>query len=240
LTPKADIIVVGHRGWRAAYPENTAAGFEAAIAVGADVLECDIHMTADRECAVIHDETVDRTTDGSGPVSGKTLAELKRLDAGSWFAPRFAGERLLSLEELVELARGRAGLAVELKDERPEIIPLVAGALEGFPGRLVVHSFHAELVRGFKKAHPEFKTGLLVSKADRESGELAVDLGCDAIHPGWWQLTPELMEGYRSLGLETMVWTAKDRAECERLAAFEPDAIGTDCPDELLDVLGRR
>jgi glycerophosphoryl diester phosphodiesterase len=239
VTERRRMRVVGHRGWRGAYPENTRAGFEAAIGIGADVLECDVHMTADGELVVIHDDTVDRTTDGSGNVHEMTVAELKGLDAGSWYGPEFAGERIMTLAELTELARGRAGLAVEVKDDLRELIPLLAAALEGYPDPLVVHSFHGEFVRLYKSAHPETKTGLLVGKAGRESGDLAKSLGCDAIHPGWWALDRDIMAHYRSLGLGTLVWTAKTRDECQRIIALEPDAIGTDCPDGLLKILGR-
>jgi glycerophosphoryl diester phosphodiesterase len=234
-----DIIVVGHRGWREAYPENTAAGFEAAIGVGADVLECDVHMTADGDIAVIHDDTVDRTTDGTGAVKDMTMRELKDLDAGRWFDERFAGERIPSLGELVEIARGRAGLSVEVKDERRELIDLLAGKLAGFDGRLVVHGFDEGFIADFKKAQPAYRTGLLVANAEPESGELARSLGCDAIHPGWWKMNQALIARYRDLRLEIMVWTAKNRDECRRLVDLGPDAIGTDCPDVLLEVLGR-
>ena len=86
------VIVLAHRGYSAKAPENTMAAFELALAVGADGIELDVHMTRDGEIVVIHDDTLDRTTNGKGPVSDQTMAELRELDAGSWFSPEFAGE----------------------------------------------------------------------------------------------------------------------------------------------------
>src|SRR5919206_925556 len=105
-------LLGGHRGNAAECPENTLASFRSAIELGVDVIECDVHRAEDGGLAVIHDHLLDRTTDGSGLVRDQTMAELKRFDAGSWKDARFAGERIPSLEEVLEVARGKAGVAV--------------------------------------------------------------------------------------------------------------------------------
>lgn len=107
--------VIAHRGVLAAAPENTLVGFERAIQQGADWIELDVHQTADQQLVVIHDETVDRTTNGSGLVAHKTLGELQVLDAGSWMNYRFAGERIPTLADVLALIRGRVGVVIEVK-----------------------------------------------------------------------------------------------------------------------------
>ena len=98
--------VVAHRGYRGSYPENTLVAFEAAIRANTDMIELDVSLTRDRIPVVIHDNTLDRTTNGSGPVSEHTLAELKELDAGSWFSTKFSGEAIPTLEELLMSVKG--------------------------------------------------------------------------------------------------------------------------------------
>ena len=93
--------VVAHRGYSARYPENTASAFDAAISAGADMIELDVCITKDRVPVVIHDQTLERTTDGAGMVSEFNLSELKKLDAGSWFSPEFKGESIPTLEEIL-------------------------------------------------------------------------------------------------------------------------------------------
>ncbi len=113
--PTGAVDVIAHRGASAYAPENTRAAFELAIDMGADWFELDCHLSGDGEIVVIHDPTVDRTTDGSGAVAGMTLGELQALDAGSWFGDEFEGERIPTLGEALDLARGRIGVYVELK-----------------------------------------------------------------------------------------------------------------------------
>src|SRR5579872_1764811 len=105
-----------HRGDSAAAPENTLAALAAAWQAGATVAEIDVRMTRDGELVLMHDRTLDRTTDGHGPVSQHSLAELKALDAGKWFAPAFAGEPIPRLDQVLHWARGKIGLLVELKN----------------------------------------------------------------------------------------------------------------------------
>jgi glycerophosphoryl diester phosphodiesterase len=113
--PGAPPKVVGHRGACDIAPENTMASFEQAWRDGADIVEMDVRLSADGYVVVFHDATVDRTTDGTGEVAALTLPQLKRLDAGSWFGPEFAGERIPTLREVGAWAKGRIGLLIELK-----------------------------------------------------------------------------------------------------------------------------
>lgn len=113
--PAARPWVIAHRGVPAEAPENTLAGFARAIDHGADLIELDVCMSADGHAVVMHDDTVDRTTDGSGRVDTLTLAELRALDAGSWLSPDFTGERVPTLREALDFTRGKVGVVIELK-----------------------------------------------------------------------------------------------------------------------------
>src|SRR5467141_1421705 len=110
------MLLGGHRGNPDEFPENTMASFRSAIDLGVDVIELDVHRSEDGGLPVIHDHLLDRTTDGSGLVRDHTMAELKRFDAGSWKDPRFKGERIPSLDEVLAVAKGRVGVAIEIKN----------------------------------------------------------------------------------------------------------------------------
>lgn len=115
IEPKDKVAVIAHRGASAYAPENTLASFERAVELNADWFELDCLLAKDGTVMVSHDNDVDRCTDGTGNITGKTLAELKALDAGSWYDPKFAGERLPTLAEALALAKGRIGVYVEIK-----------------------------------------------------------------------------------------------------------------------------
>lgn len=107
--------IIGHRGFHANYPENTLAAFDAAVQAGAHMIELDVMLSRDRKVVVIHDDTLDRTTNGSGSVADLTLAELKQLDAGSWFDPQFADQRIPELSEVLDLVDDRIYVNIEIK-----------------------------------------------------------------------------------------------------------------------------
>ena len=123
LSPFEQPLIMAHRGFQSRYPENTIAAFSAAVEAGAQYLELDVSLTKDRQVVVLHDDTVDRTTNGNGPVHGYLLKELRRLDAGSWFHARFARERIPTLSEVLDRFAGRICLNIEIKsyDQAPDI-----------------------------------------------------------------------------------------------------------------------
>ena len=148
-------LLIGHRGYPALYPENTLASFEGAMQAGCDMIELDVTLTRDRKLVVIHDDTLDRTTTGKGPVRGHALAEIKALDAGSWFDARFAAERVPELSEVIRLTAGRCMLNIEIKESAFEadypvdaiehqVVKLVktSGALD----RVIISSFDKRIL----------------------------------------------------------------------------------------------
>lgn len=118
-TGKFPIMVIAHRGFSGQAPENTLASFQKAVELGSDMIELDVRFSKDGQVVVIHDDTIDRTTNGRGKVADYTLKELKQFDAGSWFAPQFSGERIPTLKEVLELVKGKVLVNIEIKDESP-------------------------------------------------------------------------------------------------------------------------
>lgn len=233
-------LVVGHRGWRDKCPENTLTSFRAALDLGVDALEFDLHLSRDGHIVVIHDATLERTTDGTGRVQEKTLAELKRLDAGGWFSPCFAGERVPTLEEVLALAPSNILLYAEVKDTRPEMLQKLLPLVLPRADQVVVHSFGAQFLEWFRRAAPGVRTGLLGNVTKLDMGAEARRLGCWGIHPCMEALTPQQVAAWHAEGFTTMVWTVRNEDEARRALALAPYAIGADCPDILLRLLGRR
>ncbi len=131
-------LISAHRGFSTAAPENTLAALDAAWRVGADVAEIDVQLTRDGRVVLMHDRTLNRTTDGSGFVKDHTLAEIKALDAGAWFQAKFAGERVPTLAEVLEWSAGRLGFLVEIKNYPYREMPLVERTIE------VIEAHHAQ------------------------------------------------------------------------------------------------
>ena len=150
---------IAHRGASDKYPENTLLAFEQALAQKADAVECDVHLTADGEVVVLHDATVDRTTDGHGTVGELTLEKLRKLDAGSWKHGRFAGQRIPTLGEVVDLVHGRAELFVELKDESPELAARVVAELRrcGVEGQAWLFGAHNPTLEVLRQLAPDMR-----------------------------------------------------------------------------------
>lgn len=118
-------VVAAHRGAKRLAPENTISAFDKALSMGAAALELDTHLTSDGRVVVVHDGHVDRTTDGSGPVRSLTALDVAALDAGSWHSPEFIGERIPTLEQVLELTKGRARLNIELKSASRDAVPVI-------------------------------------------------------------------------------------------------------------------
>src|SRR5688572_19666401 len=122
--------IVGHRGSRSDRPENTLASTWQAIAAGATAVEVDVRLTKDGQLVLRHDATLDKTTNGKGPIKDKTLAELQQLDAGSWFDPKFAGEKIPTLQQALIVCRGKIDVLLDLKESGEEYAQLVAAAIK--------------------------------------------------------------------------------------------------------------
>jgi len=237
--------VIAHRGVAAEAPENTLPAIARAIELGCAMAEVDVRYTADGELVLVHDETLDRTTDGSGPVAVKTLAELRRLDAGAAAGAAFRGTRIPTLEEAVKLARGRIQLYLDLKERDPR--PVVR-AVEKLEARSIV--FY----------RPYTYTALQQILAESPSSRVLVDLGDWAQAPAflaavrgsfptaylssdWANWTPAAVAEARNQGLTTLVnvlGPADTPENLRRAVELGFDYIQTDHPRQLLEILQER
>jgi len=235
---------IAHRGASARAPENTLAAFTEAIRLGADLIECDVHLSADGVPVIIHDDTVDRTTNGRGAVSALACARLRRLDAGAWFSSRFRGERIPTLEEALECARGRCGLNLEIKGpsgrrrDGPAAPGLtlmartVAAALKrtGFREPVIVSSFSTQALRAARSQMPHVRLGHLASRSLRGLRSVHRALGLYAVHPHVRLAASRRVRLAHRLGLLVLFWTANDLRLMRRLLALGCDGLMTDDP----------
>lgn len=229
--------MIAHRGASAYAPENTLAAFELAVAQGADMLEFDVHLTADDEPVIIHDDTLERTTTGRGRVRDHSLQALKRLDAGAWRGGQFRGQRLQSLPEVLERFRGRVGFAVELKAgsaRYPGIEDRVVSLVEVYDvvERALVLSFdHAALPR-VRALNPDVGR-VALTDAGRGNSTAAAPEGATAVGLAARLVTESRVRAAREAGLDVYVWTVNEPALMDRLIGWKVTGIITDLPDLL-------
>ena len=217
------------------------AGFRAAAAAGVTAVEFDVRLSADGVPVVIHDATLDRTTDGKGPVAARTVAQLAALDAGGWFAPRFKGERLPTLEQAIALF-AELGLAanIELKSEGDGARPL-AEAVTALVGRVwpdslppaLLSSFDAVCVGHCRDLAPDLPRALLVETPDAAAFATARTLKCVAIHANHRHLNEKLTMKVKNEGWRCGVYTVDDPGRAKRLLGWGVDSVITNAPDRL-------
>jgi glycerophosphoryl diester phosphodiesterase len=235
---------IAHRGASAAAPPNTLAAFQKAAELGADGVELDVHLSADGVPVVIHDFTVDATTDGTGPVADLTLAQLKRLDAGSTFDPAFAGERIPTLEEVLEMEE-RLFINIELKTPglRDSGLERAVTALIkrcGTGDRVLLSSFNPFSLRRAKRLAPHIPVGLLYASdlpLPLRRAWLAPLAPHEARHPEHTMVDARYMAWARRRGYRVNTWTVDDPEEMRRLIQLGVDGIITNVPDVLRGVL---
>ena len=188
---------------------------------------------------LLHDEQLDRTTDGRGPVQEMSWAAVQRLDAGGWFAPRYAGERVPALGETLERYGGRTYLALEVKQEGVEGGVLAAVQERGLLSRVTFTSFSFPIVAWVKASCPEAKVGYLSRHAGPEDVQLTVDGGLDQFCPPADRVTPELVAAWQAMGLEVRAWGVRDVDLMHRAIQARVDGMTVDFPHVLLEALGR-
>lgn len=211
--PAGPPLVVAHRGYSGVAPENTLPAFAAAIAVGVAYVEIDVRTTADGVPVVLHDPTVDRTTDGSGEVGAMTLAAVRRLDAGSWFSPAFAGLPVPTLDEALRLVRPSPALLM-LEIKRPstaeETKAIIAALVEhDMTDRVVLQSFAGSILTDSRDLAPELPRALLCHDLADDPVAVTRDLGVRYYNPRGRYLLQRLAEvdRLRAAGVGVMPWT---------------------------------
>jgi glycerophosphoryl diester phosphodiesterase len=240
---RADVVCFAHRGARGHAPENTLLAFDLAFDLGADAIECDVQRSRDGELVIIHDGTVNRTTNGAGAVAELSFADLRALDAGRvWRIP----QRIPTLAETLDLARRRGGaLNLEIKGESVEesigtaeaVEPVLRALEEPLRSRLLVSSFEHPAVAFLKERLPWLRVATLYSGRAWQKQDMlapALAMGAEAIHPGVSLTTAELVTQAHAKELRVNVWTANRPATIRKLLAWGVDGLFSDYPERVI------
>lgn len=232
------MLLGGHRGNPYEHPENTLASFASAIALGVDVIECDVHLTADGRLAVIHDHTLDRTTNGRGPVGQRTMPELARLDAGN-------RERVPELAEVLDLARGRVGVAIEIKS-----LPVRYRGLEECLVRVLreqrmvdecaVICFDHRVIRRVRDLEDRLVVGALVAGRPLLLPELLAYARAEVYSPHWSFADRDLVAETHECGAVVGVWTVDDNVTLDEVLRAGVDAVYSNRPGVIAEGLAAR
>jgi glycerophosphoryl diester phosphodiesterase len=235
MTP-TDFMVIAHRGASAYAPENTLAAFDLAVQMGCRHLELDVDLTRDGQIVVMHDETVDRTTNGAGPVGSHTLAELRALDAGAWFGTQFTGLRIPTFEEVLERYQGRVHLHTELKGRAPHLAQCTADLVRqyGMVEHVTVTSFQQPRLVEIRAYAPELPTGWLVSEVSDVTIAQARELGLTQICPKADRVTPALVRRLHAEGFVVRAWGVGNDALMRQVVEAGADGMTVNFPDTLL------
>lgn len=221
------MIIMGHRGAAALEPENTLLSIATAMEIGVDAVEIDVHLSKDKEIVVIHDATVDRTTNGTGAVSSYTLEEMKRLDAGK-------GETIPTLQEVMDLIHGKVKLVIELKDEGTEepVVDLIQR--NGLMENVYVISFWHRLVRTVKDIEGRIKTGVLFVGCPVDAS-IAARVSADALVMKYTFVDKRFVDTAHKEGLTVFVWNIDDPRLVKPYADMGVDGMGSNDPRVLID-----
>lgn len=235
---RINMFVIGHRGASGHAPENTLAAFRRAVALGATFIETDLQLSRDAHFVAIHDPTVNRTTNGNGEVHELMLAQLRDLDAGSWFGSAFSAERIPTLDEILQFSK-KSDVVFYL-----ELKPAGAwggehaliGALRdsGEIARAVVISFDARQVLNLRKIEPTLMTGLLYDGQFEDPTEKAVDVGARQLVARGDLVTPALLQQAQKKDLQVVCWTVNHPAHMRLLIEAGVAGIMSDYPDRLV------
>ena len=239
----AETLVFGHRGAMARAPMNTMASFELAKSQGADGIELDIHLSRDGQLVVIHDETVDATTNGRGDVADLTVEQLKRLDAGAWFAREYADQRIPTLDEVFEGFGDDLLINVEIKTSRETVGRLEKRLADcvrrhNLRERVMVSCFDPVILRRVKQMMPMVMMGFIYQPDMPAAHHLPLKaLWHEARHPRHDMVDEGYMNWARAQGYYVNVWTVNEPIRALELRRLGVNAIMTDAPDTIVAAL---
>lgn len=248
LTTLPRPIIFAHRGASAHAPENTMASFALAKSVGAEAIELDTKLTADGRVVVFHDPTLDRTTNGRGPIAGRTLGDLRTMDAGSTFSEDFRGEKIPLLDEVLEAFGRQVFIVIDLNNYNTPWDGLVGKVCElvkrsGLQDHVMFSSFLVGNLRRAANRFPEVPRAILARKGWQ--GRWARSFGFTfgdyaALHPHVTDVTIQQVKRVHRLKRRIHVWTVNAVQDLKRLADWGVDGIFTDDPELALQAIGRR
>ena len=242
----ADFIKIAHRGSSGSYPENTRLAFEKAIEAGADMIEMDCRLSKDGHVVVIHDDRLDRTARAKGFVKGKTLRQLKKLDVGAWLKKSFKGERIQTLEEILEIVSGKVEINLEIKSvlRGPlgiELKVLFIVSHFDYLERAIFSSFDYQSLRRLRELAPDVRIGVLYGAGIKDNPfQAAREMNAYSLHIQREFATPHFLEEARELGLKSFVWTVNEVKEMEKFISLGVDGIISDFPEKFWKIKQRK
>ncbi len=246
-----DFLIQAHRGYSGKYPENTLLSFQKAIEAGADIVEFDLHLSKDKELFVIHDMTVDRTTDGTGKISELTKDEIKKLEAGAWFDAKFSGEKIPTFSETLDLLENKAIASIEIKTEFSgyknwrEMIDFIIKTVDNRKmwDQVMFISFDPRALLAVIKRRPQAFTGFI----DYQAGEEVLKMkmieaaGIDGWFAPWNIVTKRLVQKAHKMGMKVLSGGGKNLSSIDQevniLLEAGVDGISTDFPAEVMEIL---
>jgi glycerophosphoryl diester phosphodiesterase len=232
---------IAHRGASGYAPENTFSAFDLAVEMKADYIEIDVQRSKDGELVIIHDTSVDRTTNGTGAVKDLTFEQLRSLDAGSWKGDQFAGEKIPTFDEVLNRYHGITGILIELKS--PELYPgieeEVARKLKEHNldkpqnEKIIIQSFNFESMKKMNTLLPNVPLGVLTSSLTHTTEQALKDISlyADYFNPKYGIVTESLVNQVHALGMKIASWTVRSQESADFILDMNVDAIVTDYPD---------
>jgi glycerophosphoryl diester phosphodiesterase len=241
-------IVIAHRGISAKAPENTMAAFRMAAGVrGIDMIELDVRISRDKHPVVIHDRTLQRTSTGNGAVNSYTLAELRSFDAGSWFHPSFAGERIPTLSEVLEEVRGKCRVNIELKADwfsrgHEDLVQRVLGTVRetGMLEQVLISSFTHALIATVRRSEPKIPTGVIYNlyrDFGRSPSKLAQRVGASVFVCARHELRRSMIRDARQHSLALYVYTLNSVQDAKKMIGLGIEGIISDNADDIAGVV---
>lgn len=236
------VLAEGHRGYCAKYPENTLPSFEAAVKLGVDAIEFDVWLSSDKQPVIMHDGNVARTTNGEGHLRDKTLAQIKELDARFTFGEQFAGVKVPTLDETLDVicSDSRIMPGVEIKEYTEETVDITIAALKnhGCLDKCFFYCFNARILKYLKTkygvttmGYPDFQMKEYEPDSYDYYDECGISMGV---------LTPDLCESFRKMGKPLHIYCCDNKKDVEIALAEEPKLITANDPTALLEILDSR
>lgn len=237
-------LIVAHRGASGEAPENTISSFSLALQQGADAVEFDIHQTADGKLIVMHDESLERTTNGQGMILETKLSELKGLDAGAWYSPKFKGEKIPLLEEAIGFVASRGFALVEVKhgsDIYPDIENNIAALMSSAPQwkrKTVFISFDPFILTRLREIDTDLNTGLLTADPPDEYIDVAQESNIQCFLPRWERLKEDSVHILHEHGYSVHPWVMDRKEDVEKVLTMKPDSVSSNYPGMLSKLIG--
>jgi len=241
-------LIIGHRGFSAKYPENTMVGFQAALAANVEMIELDVQLSSDGHPVVIHDDELDRTTDGKGPVTAYSLSELKKFDAGSWFDPRFENEPIPTLNEVLDISGPKGLINVEIKvnpGQGPETlrgietITLAMIRRKGLLNQVLISSFNKYVLESLHQTEPAVALGVLTEFGEEiDIVKVCKALGAFSWHPHYLEADAEKIARMHADGIHVIPYTVNAENDINAVVQAGVDGFFTDDPVYARKIVG--